>query len=90
VRDLAQLPKAHLHLHLAGAMRRATLLELAAEQGRRLPPELVDPAGARLDVTARRGWSRFQRLYDAARDVITGPAEVRRLVQEIAEDERAA
>jgi adenosine deaminase len=90
VRDLAALPKAHLHLHLAGAMRPATLLELAAEQGRRLPPELTDPAGARLDVTARRGWSRFQRLYDAARDVVAGPDEVRRLVREIAEDERAA
>lgn len=90
MRDLAALPKAHLHLHLAGAMRPSTLLELAAEQGRRLPPELVDPAGARLDVTARRGWSRFQRLYDAARDVVTGPGEVRRLVREIAEDERAA
>lgn len=90
MRDLAALPKAHLHLHLAGAMRPATLLELAAEQGRRLPPELTDPAGARLDVTARRGWSRFQRLYDAARDVVAGPDEVRRLVREIAEDERAA
>src|SRR5687768_968175 len=71
-------------------MRPSTLLELAAEQGRRLPPELVDPAGARLDVTARRGWSRFQRLYDAARDVVAGPDEVRRLVREIAEDERSA
>ncbi len=90
MRDLALLPKAHLHLHLAGAMRPATLLELAAEQGRRLPPELLDPSGARLDVTARRGWSRFQRLYDAARDVVAGPDEVRRLVREIAEDEHAA
>ncbi len=90
VRDLSKLPKAHLHLHLAGAMRPATLVELARDQGRRLPPELLDPSGARLDVTARRGWSRFQRLYDAARDVLVGPEEVRRLVREIAEDERAA
>jgi adenosine deaminase len=71
-------------------MRPATLVELAAEQGRRLPAELLDPAGARLDVTARRGWSRFQRLYDAAREVVAGPEQVRRLVREIAEDERAA
>jgi adenosine deaminase len=90
VRDLAQLPKAHLHLHLAGAMRPSTLVELAEEQGRRLPAELLDPTGTRLDVNAKRGWSRFQRLYDAARDVVAGPQEVRRLVREIAEDERAA
>ena len=89
-RDLAALPKAHLHLHLTGGMRPATLVELAAEQGRRLPSELLDPAGTRLDVTARRGWSRFQRLYDAARDVLRGPDDVRRVVREIAEDEAAA
>lgn len=90
MRDLTLLPKAHLHLHLAGAMRPSTLVELAAEQGRRLPAELLDPTGTRLDVNAKRGWSRFQRLYDAARDVVAGPDEVRRLVREIAEDERAA
>jgi adenosine deaminase len=89
-RDLAALPKAHLHLHLTGGMRPTTLVELAAEQGRRLPVELLDPAGTRVDVTARRGWSRFQRLYDAAREVVDGPDVVRRIVREIAEDERAA
>ena len=90
MRDLTLLPKAHLHLHLTGGMRPATLLDLAQEQGRTLPPELLDPFGARVDVTVRRGWPRFQRLYDAARELVRGEAEVRRLVTEIAEDERAA
>jgi adenosine deaminase len=71
-------------------MRPATLVELAAEQGRRLPVELLDPHGARMDITAKRGWARFQRLYDAARDVLRGPDDLRRLVREIAEDERDA
>ena len=90
MRDLTLLPKAHLHLHLTGGMRPSTLLELAAEQGRVLPPELLDPFGTRVDVTVRRGWPRFQRLYDAARELVGGEAEVRRLITEIAEDEPAA
>lgn len=89
-RDLRALPKAHLHLHLTGGMRVATMLELAERQGRRLPPELLAPLGARVDVTVRRGWTRFQRLYDAARDLLQGPQEVRRVLHELVEDQAAA
>ena len=90
MRDLAQLPKAHLHLHLTGGMRPSTLVELAAEQGRVLPPGLLDPTSVDLDATGLRGWNKFQRLYDAARTLVRGEAEVRRVVREIVEDEWAA
>ncbi len=90
VRDLRTLPKAHLHLHLTGGMRATTLVELAAEQGRTLPPGLLDPSTVDLDATGLRGWLRFQRLYDAARTVLVGPVEVRRVVREIVQDQAAA
>lgn len=88
--DVRRLPKAHLHLHLTGGMRRSTLVELARDQGRALPAGLLDPGHADLDVTVLRGWLKFQRLYDAARDLLVGEHEVRRVVTEIVQDEQAA
>jgi adenosine deaminase len=85
--ELATLPKAHLHLHFTGGMRHATLLELAAEQGIALPERLVDDEP---DDWRLLGWPRFQRLYDLARGVLRGEPEIRRVMREIAEDERAA
>ena len=90
VGDLRTLPKAHLHLHLTGGMRPATLVDLATEQGRTLPAGLLDPTSVDLDATGLRGWLRFQRLYDAARALLVGEAEVRRLVTEIVEDQAAS
>ena len=85
--DLVALPKAHLHLHLTGGMRHATLMELADGHGIRLPERLVDPDA---DDWKLLGWPRFQRLYDLARGVLRTADDVTRLIREIAEDENAA
>jgi adenosine deaminase len=87
--DLVALPKAHLHLHLTGAMRHSTMVELAQTNGISLPPALTDEWPPQLSTADERGWFRFQRLYDAARSVLRAPEDLYRLVREIAEDERA-
>jgi len=84
--DLVTLPKAHLHLHLTGGMRRRTLVELAERAGVHLPDRLVDDH----PDLGLLGWARFQRLYDLARGVLRAPADLDRLVAEIAADERSA
>lgn len=88
-RPLHTLPKAHLHLHFVGSMRHSTLLELAREQGYRLPDALEEDWPPKLRATDERGWFRFQRLYDIARSVLRGPEDVYRLLREAAEDEAA-
>src|SRR6202042_140193 len=88
-RPLSDLPKAHLHLHLTGAMRHATLVELAGRHGIRLPTALTDEWPPQLSGIDERGWFRFQRLYDMARSVLRTPSDVRRLLTEIAQEERA-
>ncbi|HEY6294610.1 MAG TPA: adenosine deaminase, partial [Streptosporangiaceae bacterium] len=88
-KPLTELPKAHLHLHFTGAMRHATLVELAHRHGIRLPSALTDEWPPHLSGTDERGWFRFQRLYDMARSVLRTQADLRRLLREIAEDERA-
>ncbi|HVT67015.1 MAG TPA: adenosine deaminase, partial [Trebonia sp.] len=87
--DLPALPKAHLHLHLTGAMRHSTMVELAKSHGISLPPALTEEWPPQLSTADERGWFRFQRLYDTARSVLRTPDDLRRLIREIAEDERA-
>lgn len=79
MRDLALLPKAHLHLHFTGSMDVPLLRQMAAEHGIRVPSALVDDDPLRVPATAR-GWFRFQRLYDAARACVRSEADMRRIV----------
>jgi len=83
------LPKAHLHLHFTGSMRHATLVDLAAEHGLHLPEALTAEWPPQLSASDERGWFRFQRLYDIARSVVRTQDDIRRLLREAAEDERA-
>lgn len=79
-RDLHALPKVQPHLHLAGAMRAATLAELATVHGVPVPPRLETAVG---------DWAQFQGRYDAAREAIRTAADVARVVAEAAADDAA-
>ena len=60
--------------------------------GVRLPETLALVDSGRppeLQATDERGWFRFQRLYDAARSVVRGVDDIRRLVLEAAQDDGA-
>lgn len=83
-RSLAELPKAHLHLHFTGSMRIETVRDLASRHGLRLPSLLLEEWPPRFDTADERGWFRFQRLYDAARACVRGEEEMRRIVREAA------
>src|SRR5580658_10395532 len=89
-RPLAVLPKAHLHLHLTGSMRHATLVELARTHRVPLPAAHADDWPLHLtEASDERGWFRFQRLYDIARSVLRTEDDLRRLLRETAQDEAA-
>ena len=89
LRDVATLPKAHLHLHFTGSMRIGTLADLARERGVPLPEAFTDEWPPQLHATDERGWFRFQRLYDLARACVRGESDLRRIVREAAEDDAA-
>jgi adenosine deaminase len=78
MRDLRQLPKAHLHIHLEGAMRPDTLHELAAAASIEVPP-----------IRGFGSFAAFSGMYVAACDVLTSPDALARLTREVVEDAAA-
>ena len=75
-RPLAELPKAHLHVHLEGAMRPSTLFELCARQGDPVPTI----------ATSYSDFAAFQKLYVTARGAIRYEDDLVRLVGEVVQD----
>lgn len=87
-RDLATLPKAHLHLHFTGSLSIPALERLALARDMELPAKLID--GVALDVPYnQRGWNRFQHLYDVARAAVRGEQALRAVVRNAAEEDAA-
>ena len=54
-----------------------------------MPDALAADWPPRLSGADEKGWFRFQRLYDLARSLLRTEDDVRRLVREAAEDDRA-
>jgi adenosine deaminase len=78
-RSLADLPKAHLHLHLDGSLRRSTVEQIAWQEGRTVPQP--------------KGYGSFAHFMDtiaAAAACLRDESDVRRAVGEIIEDAEAA
>jgi len=76
--ELQYLPKAHLHIHLEGAMRPATLAELCRKYGIQRP---VDTRGKRF-----ANFIGFNEVYRAACDCIRTRDDLSRVIFEVAED----
>ncbi|MFD9739265.1 adenosine deaminase [Umezawaea sp. NPDC059074] len=80
---LVGLPKADLHVHLEGALRPATLLELDRRNGGALGG--LDE-GLLADRFRFRDFRHFTDLYSICTDVFRGPNDFARAVAELAED----
>src|SRR4051794_40331519 len=78
MRDLAGLPKAHLHLHLEAGMRPTTLSELAERCGIDVPP-----------ISGFGSFTEFSGMYQAACKVLRGAEEFARVIEEIVLDAKA-
>lgn len=75
MRDLSTLPKAHLHVHLEGAMRPETLAELAGNYGIDVPP-----------VAGFGSFTEFAGMYLSACEVLRDPVDLARVVDEVVHD----
>src|SRR5512136_381405 len=85
-----RLPKAELHCHLEGAIRTATIIDIAREHGLKLPAYDVaglDPHVKVFDQLKDLG--AVLEAFGIAQNSITSPAVVERIADELFEDASA-
>src|SRR4051812_33959025 len=83
MRELARLPKAHLHVHLESTVRWATLREIGAANGVPVPARDGDGPVAFDD------FREFADLGTMVRDCLRRPEDFRRIAVEFCADEAA-
>ena len=80
MRNLATLPKAHLHLHLDGAIRERTLRDLCAQRGAE-PPELPI-------AESYRSFEVFMDAITKCHETLCFPDNLARIVSEVIEEQQ--
>lgn len=83
---IARLPKAELHLHLDGALRPSTMIDLAAAAGMALPTTEVDSLARHMVVADARNLEDFLERFELTIAVLQTPDAIERVAYEMVED----